>query len=215
MPAKKTTTKKRTPKQTSTAKKDAAKSTTTAKTSRYKVDQFRSTLSTETRAEFDAYVRTYRPTAQDALIRLKALGYEGSAVTVSTWLSNFLPIGKDASDLNAKALDSAGIQVYGMMELSLAATVKVLQKSVEKIEKESTELDAQQALNAILAANREIRNTANALSQAKAALAEREMMMAGAYAVMEEIERTFKGSPKQLVPIQECIRAAIDRIENE
>jgi hypothetical protein len=180
----------------------------------FKVDKFRESMDAEALEEFDNWVGKFRPSNTDIWNRLREQGYTGTLGSVQNWYCKTFPIGEQARELNALAAEAKGIDTFSSMELSMARLLNVFKQIQQRIEQnpELAGVSMLDVLRMLPVYSREVRAHASDIQNFTVLTERRELEMAGAYAVVEELLLIFENDPAYEAISTAC-KAAISKLE--
>jgi|GEM_PF-2481571 len=195
-----------------------------------KIDAIRADWDDERQQEFNDFCRHNRNNT-DIHRYLVDLGCDVSISAVHRWRHANFPIGEKAKALNALAINYRGIDVYDSLEFALGIAFEQLNRlqdllnqfAVIKVRVENQEDVSEAELQLLKSGQsgflmmvptllRELRSIAGNINEYKFIRDKRELEMAGAEAVVQELLIVFKDLPIENA-IQEACRGAIAKLE--
>ncbi len=195
-----------------------------------KIDAIRADWDDEQQQEFNDFCRHNRNNT-DIHKYLVDMGYDVSISAVDRWRTANFPIGEKAKALNALAINYRGIDVYDSLEFALGIAFEQLNRLQDllnqfaeiKAKFENGEDVSEAELQLLKSGQsgflmmvptllRELRSIAANINDYKFIRDKRELEMAGAEAVVQELLIVFKDMPIENA-IQEACRGAIAKLE--
>lgn len=195
-----------------------------------KVDAICADMNNEQQQEFNDFCRHNRNNT-DIHRYLVDLGYDVHISSVHRWRNANFPIGDKAKALNALAINYRGIDVYDSLEFALGIAFEQLNRMQDLLNQfaaikarfdnhESVSDEELQVLKSgqsgflmmVPTLLRELRSIAANINDYKFIRDRRELEMAGAEAVVQELLIVFKDLPIENA-IQEACRGALAKLE--
>lgn len=186
-----------------------------SKTSQGKVDEFRCGLNPDRDAEFLRIASLPNQNITTIHRWLCDEGYKGTYQSVCNWHVHWRKNGEAADRFNAIAQSFVGVMPELALQKLLVKFSNLLDTYMEQVETTPDEaITPTEYLKIIPHIAREIRACAGAIHQLKYLSDRREIELAGAYRLQQELLLTFSDSPFEAA-LTEALKGAMTRIESE
>jgi hypothetical protein len=163
--------------------------------------------------EFDEFCRYNRNTTAIRQL-LEDWGYQVSQTAVQNWYRRNFPVGAEAKRFNMLTSAFTGVEIQDALEKLLVVNANLIDNLLVAIEaKDLEEVQFSHLLSSVPQLSREIRACASEVNGLKYLRDRRELEIAGAYRVLQELQLIFKDTPFE-APLKEASRSAIAKIEN-
>lgn len=178
------------------------------------VDEFRATLEEELDNELVRLANLPNISVTEIYNWLVTNGYKGSLNSTYTWYTNYKRAGEKAQVFNALLKEYEGVEAEKVLQRLLVTLSEQLDTAINSITTAEKPVSPTEYLRLLPQLGRELRSVVTAINTLQFLKERRELEMAGALRMANELKNIFKDTPFE-IPLSEGVRSIMLEMEEE